>query len=47
MLNDDGSIILEFGGENQLEHIISIFSGYKYVIHNDFSNRARVIELLS
>ncbi len=45
MLNDGGRIILEFGRQAQAEQIIHIFSEFNYCIHNDLSNKPRVIEL--
>jgi len=44
MLNDGGTIILEFGTDQQVQDIINIFKGFKYIIHNDMSNNPRAIE---
>ena len=45
MLNKGGSIILEFGKDEQIQQIIDTFIEFKYYIYNDISNKPRVIEL--
>ena len=45
MLNKGGSIILEFGKDQQIQEIVDTFIGFQYYIYNDTSNQPRIIEL--
>ena len=45
ILNPRGSIILEFGNDQQINSIITIFKDFKYTLYKDQSNSYRAIEL--
>lgn len=44
ILNADGSIILEFGNDQQINSILTIFKDFKYTLYKDQSNSYRAIE---
>ena len=45
ILNPRGSIILEFGNDQQINSILTIFKDFKYTLYKDQSNSYRAIEL--
>jgi len=45
ILNPEGSIILEFGNDQQINSILTIFKDFKYKLYKDQSNSYRAIEL--
>lgn len=45
IMHDGSTMLLEFGGENQLDDIKKIFCNYNYNIHLDLQNDPRLIEI--
>ena len=45
ILNSKGTIIMEFGKENQIDYITHIFSKCEHHIHNDINDKPRFIEI--
>ena len=45
ILNPGGSIILEFGSDQQINSILTIFKDFKHTLYKDRSNLYRALEL--
>ena len=46
IMNKNSCMIFEFGGDNQLNDIERIFSGYNFTIYNDLQGNPRIIKII-